>query len=448
MRTRVTILFLLAITGASVAALGWVAALSLMAIIYYAACFLRPSAALAWSFAILPFSVPEFKVAGVTLRPFELFVWPAATIAILASLHEGRRLPLHEVKKLLPSGLFLVYILAGSLLLWGATSALEIRLWTSSFLLMAACYLRSDDEDTQHHLIRALTFGACAMALVAVSQRLSGAPFFARFEEPRDLVQLLLLKESTPVRLANSTFQHPNAAGAYLTLVIPVLLSASLRSRSLAARLGCTAALTALYLTYSRGATVAALVSIVLVLWFLSEKRQKKWILAGAIAVGLVVLLLVMPAFSVSEYALTFSLGVRYMIWQAYFHAWQSSPLIGLGPGNSFREAQFLSPYGAEYVAHSNYLYLAADFGGFGLAVAVWFFGSVFVRALRESRAHGSLNATTVGVAGAIVALGVHSFVDHTLAVFAYRAGLLGLMGIALRGPVRSLSQPPLPQHA
>src|SRR5207248_3908748 len=111
-------------------------------------------------------------------------------------------------------------------LLWGATSAVEMRFWASSFLVMVAFFLRADDEQTLQHLYRSMTAGACVMLAVAISQRLFEAPFFLGMVEPRDLLRLVLLNDRTPVVLANSTFPHPNAAGAYLTVAISMLCAA------------------------------------------------------------------------------------------------------------------------------------------------------------------------------------------------------------------------------
>src|SRR5690349_1092731 len=343
----------LAFGGATVAFLGAPGVAIFIAIAYYLLCLTKPSVGLAWSFAFLPLNVPEFVVAGVTLRPFELFVWPAAVLAILASLHEGSRLSKERAKTLIPGAAFLVYVLSECVVLWGATSAVEMRFWTSSFLLMLAFFLRAEDDQTSRHLVWSMAAGVSIMLCVAVSQRVFGAPFFAGMVEPRDVVQLVLFKDRTPVPLANSTFTHPNAAGAYLTVALPLLLATSVSRGSRIAILGTIAALTALYLTYSRGAGLAAIGSLIAVAFVLSDKPKRRWLLGAAGTLALAMVVLVSLASSVAEYWLTFSLGVRYLIWAAYFHVWLSSPFIGVGPGNSFVQAQFLSPYGSEYVAHN-----------------------------------------------------------------------------------------------
>ena len=149
-------------------------------------------------------------------------------------------------------------------------------------------------------------------------------------------------------------------------------------------------------------------------------------------------LVLVVLASSVAEYWLTFSLGVRYLIWGAYFHVWLSSPLIGVGPGNSFVQAQFLSPYGGQYVAHNNYLYLATDFGALGLFGAMWLFGNTVVVMLRRRSQQAAMSEVGAGVLGAVVALAIQSLVDHTLGVIAYRAALLAVLGLAIGLPIGS----------
>ena len=104
-----------------------------------------------------------------------------------------------------------------------------------------------------------------------------------------------------------------------------------------------------------------------------------------------------------------------------------------MGPGNGFAAVEFLSPFGARYGAHSNYFYLAADFGVVGLLVVGACFGTVMVRCLRTTRLQRTLKPFTVGATAGLAALALHSFVDDTLVVFSYRIALLAVMAVAFR---------------
>src|SRR5207249_81404 len=103
--------------------------------------------------------------------------------------------------------------------------------------------------------------------------------------------------------------------------------------------------------------------------------RAKRLIIVVAALALIVAAAQVIPVLLTSPYILTISLGLRTLLWRAYLTTWLESPLIGLGPGNGFLEAQFLSPYGSQYGAHSNYLYILADYGIIGLGVLAYALG-------------------------------------------------------------------------
>src|SRR5205807_3560729 len=112
--------------------------------------------------------------------------------------------------------------------------------------------------------------------------------------------------------------------------------------------------------------------AICLVLWDTLHERAKRIVVAaGGVAIAVAVAG-VIPVLLTSPYILTISLGLRALLWRAYVNAWLESPIIGLGPGNAFLRAQFLSPYGSQYAAHSNYLYILADFGIVGFLLLTY----------------------------------------------------------------------------
>src|SRR5439155_21930267 len=115
--------------------------------------------------------------------------------------------------------------------------------------------------------------------------------------------------------------------------------------------------------------------------------------------------LYLIPRIIRSDYLTTISLGSRLLIWQAYYKAWLTSPLLGLGPGNAYQAARFLSPYGEEYIAHSNYLYLAADFGALGLLAAFWLFAHTLRHAWRYLVTLSLQDPLVLGAGASVVAL-------------------------------------------
>lgn len=424
---------LLLALGTLVGALGPLGILPPVALAYFGFCLVRPGAGLAWSFAALPLALPELQVAGIHIQPFELLVWPACLIALASALENRQSLGATHLRALAPLLTVGGYLLIASLLLWGAEAPLEARRWASALLFGLACYTKVPDQDFQLNLPRAFVFSAVSLCVLGLSQHFFGFAAFRGFEEPRDLLRLFLFGDQAPVRLANLTFEHFNSAGAYLTLVIGVLFGLSLSSRaSLAVRTALVFAIVALYLTYSRGAAIATLAGMAAAAYLIAKSHLRLALTVGtaAIAIGS---LIVGRLLALSDYATTVSLSARALIWLAYEQAWLTSPLFGLGPGNGFVAASFLSPFGDLYAAHNNFLYLAADFGIAGVVVALYGFGAVAFRALRIAPDARRTQPYLIAGVAIVTALAVHSLVDHTLVLFSYRVALFGILAVSLR---------------
>jgi O-antigen ligase len=425
---------LLLVIGAAVGGLGWFGVLVLLALSYYAICLVRPAEGLAWAFAALILAGPDFQVAGVHIHPFELLVWPACLI-YLASRIEGRRfLDADDLRALAPLLAVGGYLVVACLLLWGGTAPLEIRMWGSSLLFGVACYVAGSDAAFQLRFRWAFMLSAAALFALALSQHFFGGPGYQGYQEPRDLLQLFLTGKAEPVRLANLTFDHFNSAGAYLTIVVGILVGFSLGSgRTRTTLFAAVAALAALYLTYSRGAALATAIGVLAAACWVLTPRRRLHLIAATIIFAAVAGMALLPLLFSTEYATTFTLGSRALIWQAYFQAWRASPLFGLGPGNGYATAQFLSPFGDEYAAHNNYLYLAADYGAAGLLVFLTGIIVILRRVAQVATPERRDHPYAIGAIAIIFAFLVHSLVDHTLVVFSYRIALFGVLGVALR---------------
>lgn len=425
---------LLLFIGATVGGLGWLGVLALLALAYYGICLVRPAEGLAWAFAALILAGPSFQIAGVHVHPFELLVWPACLMLLASRIARQRLLGAEDLRTLAPLLVMGGYLVLACLVLWGDTAPLEIRMWGSSLLFGVACYLTGADPGFQRHFRRAFVFSALALCGLALSQHFFGGPVYQGFREPRDLLQLLLTGRADPVRLANLTFDHFNSAGAYLTIVVGVLVGFSIGSgRTPATLLATLAALLALYLTYSRGAAMAMAVGIVAAEYWVLTPRGRLHLVAATAILATVAGIALVPLLFSTQYATTFTLGSRALIWQAYFQAWRASPLFGLGPGNGYVTAQFLSPFGDEYAAHNNYLYLAADYGVIGVAVLFVGIAVILRRFSRVTITERRASPYALGAIAVAFALLVHSLVDHTLVVFSYRIALFGVLGVALR---------------
>lgn len=422
-----------AAAAGSLAVSPWLVSLLLMAAVYLIWAIEQPRLAFAWSLAAIPVSLPVLDWSGVAVRPFELVVLPAALLAILVGWPRLRHPTAENWRHVTPALVFVAYVVVLSLVLPGRNSALEIRRWLSAAMVGWACFTWADDSTFCETCLTAFGWSAVIMAGVSLSQRIWATPFYAGYLGTRDIINVLLLNDTTPVRLANSTFPHFNAAGAYLSILIPVLLANWIYKRTPFHTVALSAAVLSLYLTYSRGAAVATALGALFVIAATIRPSLRWWILSMMAALLALAIVVLSPLLFRSDYVLSLSIGARFLIWRAYLLAWESSPIFGLGPGNAYQAAQFLSPYGGEYVAHSNYLYLAADFGAVGLALATWMVGHGMRATWRHAIRVGPQAPIVLGATGALIALAIHSIFDHTLAVYAYRVGLLALLALAMR---------------
>jgi len=428
------VVVVLIVTGAVVGALGPIGVLGIFALAYCGFSLAHPGAGLAWAFVFLPLATPKFQVAGINIQPFELLVWPACFTALVSARANRQTLNAADLWNLAPLLVAGGYFVIASLLLWGESAPLEIRMWSGALVFGVACYLMAEDPEFRRNLPRAVIFSAIALCLLALSQHYFGLPAFLGVEEPRDLVRLLLLDDPEPVRLANLTFDHFNSAGAYLSLVVGVLFGMSLSTeRSGRLWTATLVGLVALYLTYSRGAAIATAAGMVAATYLVVRARWRFTLAVCAVGAAGVAVVVLVPRLIASDYAATMNLSTRALIWQGYVQAWSASPVFGLGPGNGFIAAQFLSPFGDEYAAHSNFLYLATDYGLLGVGAAVYGFGAVVVRALRIDPTNRRAHPYLLAAVAAITALIVHSVVDHTLVIFSYRVALFAIVAVGLR---------------
>jgi O-antigen ligase len=431
---RWAVLASLTILGASVGVWGLLGALACVAVGYFGLCLARPGSGLAWSFFFLPLADPAFRVAGISVQPFELLVWPACMIALGSAIGQRETLRGTGVRALAPLLVIGGYFVCASVLLWGEKAPLEIRMWGSATVFGLACYFKAADVEFQQNLPRAFAASALSLSLLAIVQHYFGALGFQGIEEPRDLLRLFLFGDRSPVRLANLTFDHFNSAGAYLTLVSGTLVGLVMSSKGTRMLQGAlVAALIALYLTYSRGAAIAATAGILVAVYLVARAPWRFALAVGATTITVIGIFILLPMLLLSDYATTISLGARALIWQAYVQAWLTSPLFGLGPGNGFATAQFLSPFGDQYAAHNNFLYIAADFGLVGVLVLLYGLGMVILRALRMDLQTRRERPYVVGGVAVLVALFIHSMVDHTLVVLPYRVALFGVLAVSLR---------------
>lgn len=138
-----------------------------------------------------------------------------------------------------------------------------------------------------------------------------------------------------------SIYSAPPPFALFLTLVIPLALYRILTSRGSLARMAALGALflqlTALALTFSRGALITLPLSFVVLTFFLPSRRMRGWLLGGGL--GLVLLGVIVatvgniPIFARFANLDVSSLNGRTYLWQALLDRFDPSQISGQGLG-------------------------------------------------------------------------------------------------------------------
>lgn len=257
------------------------------------------------------------------------------------------------------------------------------------------------------------------------------------------------LPASTVVR-ADATFRYPNELAAYLLLVIPIVLAFVIKAPSTTERLSYallgTMGVGLLFLTYTRGALIALIVTVPLLCYVLGGRR--------VFMVGTVVLLALAGGLFLGSgaaghrYLTVLSLAdsgytTRFAIWHWAFSAFLTHPLLGVGVGNL--QFQPHAPYidasqGIRAVDAENlYLNVLAELGVVGFIPVVLALGGAVRRTWRGLQANWSWldQGWNAGVLGGIVACLIYGVVDPVL-VSGQVTGLLCVLA-GLVGPLAEL---------
>ncbi len=188
-----------------------------------------------------------------------------------------------------------------------------------------------------------------------------------------------------------SLFDNPNVLGVYLLLSFPMALGEVFdRERSHAMRCffaaSAFASLLCLILTWSRGAWLGAMISVLLFL-LLYGRTTRRGMLCAAIPV--LIWLPLLPRNMVNRFSSIGTLGessIRYRMytWRGTLRMLKSHPFgIGIGENSFFAVYRHFAVSGTESVAHSHHLFLqiALELGVVGLvcflALLLFFFGTV-----------------------------------------------------------------------
>lgn len=207
-----------------------------------------------------------------------------------------------------------------------------------------------------------------------------------------------------------STFGNPNHLAGYLAMLLPIALVLGASSKRPLLRFSAgvfvLAVLVELLRTAARGAWVATIASLfVLLLALIPELRRRPVLMAGTGVSVLVVIAVGMAAFGRrllhEPLSQLFQSGghtpvqQRFDIWNVAFHLALHRPLVGVGPDNfvlvypQHQSAAWVRALGPNYLvngAHDLLMNILADQGFVGLALFLLLVGTVAIKTVGAMR--------------------------------------------------------------
>lgn len=235
-----------------------------------------------------------------------------------------------------------------------------------------------------------------------------------------------------------AAFNHPNDLAGYLLFPLMIVVASMLgklyilkRKSQIANNKLVFASLLILFclfifslgLTKSKGAQVAAILSVLISGFFIKRKIFASVIISACLV--LIILLLssipALKAFRLEPVHIPSTMGYRMSMWMDAIHAIKDRPIFGYGINTYMRIAQMYSDKDLTY-AHNCYLQMAAEMGIGGLICFLWIIGRLFwmsARLLRRfvprSDDDHRLKFLLMGLLCGLLAFLVHSFVDTNL---------------------------------
>ena len=204
---------------------------------------------------------------------------------------------------------------------------------------------------------------------------------------------LLFRREAGAMKRFAAAGGDPNDLAMTLAAGIPMAWYLGMTNHRPIIRWACRAyipiGLLGIALTGSRGGMVASLVGLLIVPLTMTRLSPGKLALAitllavsGGVAVAYVPKTIVTRLSTTTTEVEDLSLGGRFRIWKAGFHAFEQRPLIGYGSG-SFKVALLPELGYATQVAHNSYLSVLVEEGFIGLLLYLSMFISVFLALMR-----------------------------------------------------------------
>jgi O-antigen ligase len=241
---------------------------------------------------------------------------------------------------------------------------------------------------------------------------------------PGTAVQHATVGDPIGTRLAGP-FGAPNAAGAYLAFMLTLAISLCLspvggRIRRLAL-VAATPAAVALTLTLSRGAWIAFVVSVLVVLLGVRGQRATRISPRALIGIAVALMVVIVPLHSEISARLgnddKGAAASRVPLMRLAGHMIGDHPLLGVGANNfAVVLPDYAGPaFSADWLAvvHNKYLLIWAESGLVALALFLVFMGSTIARGWRARRSDDALTAAVaLGLAAAVAGHLVHMCFD------------------------------------
>lgn len=181
-----------------------------------------------------------------------------------------------------------------------------------------------------------------------------------------------------PYLRLSSLFGNPNTLASWLLVTITLTMFLIFTDRRKSWWVLFVLQLTTLILTFSRAGIFAAVLSLLLFLWFSGSRRGLAWsILCLLTIIGTV--FLIRPSF-LDLRRFSFDLNLRQRAWQPLWEYIRNNPFIGVGFGVSYEAV--LEPAGVEITAHNAFLAIWSEVGilGFVLWLCLWLFPVYFAK--------------------------------------------------------------------
>jgi putative inorganic carbon (hco3(-)) transporter len=370
-----------------------------------------------WSFYTLIFAV-TFSISVVEI---------ASTVMIVAWILKMILARDFKFLNIIPVRILLVFFL------WNILSCFNSGYFSESFrgIFKVAEYgmifiIMATGKWNRARIKRFVYLSVLAVMLVSLNG-------FFQYFTGEDLIRHRTLTPEDYLKRISSSFRHPNDLGAYLMAMSVMLVSLMLSKRNkikdfVLYSVPLLLALTALYLTGSRGAWVSFVASFLMV----GILKNRK---IAAVFVALLIAIFMFMPFVAKEriYGLfDFQSGTtweRLKLWEGATNMVKEHPVLGFGVNTYSKHFPRYKPEGYvdDRYAHNCYLQMAAEIGVPGAVIFIVFLVTVLVFALKGilSMPDEVMRSFSVGLLAGVTGFALNSVVDThlysvTLAVFFY----------------------------